>query len=139
MTRAVTWTDALRAAQATMLRPWVWGEADCCVGVCDALLALGLPDPMASLRGAYGSQAEADALAEAAGGFAGLVEQIARAGGYAPATGPTRPADVGVTAQGVHAPDRRALALAVGPGAWACKSPRGYTIVGSVERAWRPG
>lgn len=49
------------AAEAAMLRPWKWGEADCCTSACDAFLALWGVDPMAELRGAYTTEAGARA------------------------------------------------------------------------------
>jgi hypothetical protein len=132
----VTGEQVMDAARAVMLTPWVWGQADCCTSVCDVVLALYGVDPMADLRGLYDGQAGADAISEAAGGFLELAAGIAAAAGFVPVSGPAWPGDVGVTVAGVHQPDRRALAICVGTG-WACKSPRGLTVVRKVERAWR--
>ena len=137
MARNVTGEMVMAAAREVMLVPWVWGEADCCTSVCDVVLRLFGVDPMADLRGAYGSRDEADAVVEAVGGFLALASQIATGAGFLPVSGPVWPGDVGVTAPGVHQPDRRALAICAGVGAWVCKSPRGLTIVREVERCWR--
>lgn len=137
----VTAAQVLASAQARMDRPWEWGVADCCTSVADVVIDLYGVDPMAPGGGriVYGSQEDADALASGAGGFVALVTMLAEAAGFFPFTGPAWPGDVGVTAAGVHHPDRRALAVNAGPGVWVAKSPRGYTIVSSVERAWRWG
>jgi hypothetical protein len=137
MARVVTGSDVMLAAREIMLTPFVWGEADCCTGACDVFLRLYGVDPMSALRGTYGSQAEADAAVGAFGGFVELCEALAGSVGLIRAEGPTRAGDIGVTAAGVHEPDRRALAVAAGPAAWVCKSPRGFTIVESVARSWR--
>lgn len=137
MARVLTGDDVMRAAQAAMMRPWVWGEADCCTSVCDMVIALFGHDPMDDIRGAYDSAEGADALIGAYGGFLGIASAMARSVGWLPVSGPVWPGDVGVTAPGVHQPDRRALAMCVGPGAWVCKSPRGLTVVREVDRCWR--
>ena len=137
MARVVTGDDVMMAAREVMLTPWAWGEADCCTSVCDVVLRLFGVDPMADLRGSYGGQAEADAMADAVGGFLNLAAGIAAQSGFRAVEGPAWPGDVGVTVAGVHRPDRRALAICAGFGGWVCKSPRGLTIVRTVERAWR--
>lgn len=137
MAAIVTGDAVMAAAREVMLVPWAWGQADCCTSVCDVVLALYGVDPMATLRGSYDGQVEADALADMAGGFLDLAAGIAAQAGFKPVSGPNWPGDVGVTVQGVHRPDRRALAICAGAGAWVCKSPRGLTIVPKVERAWR--
>ncbi len=45
-------------------RPWDWGKRDCCTFPADWCIIAGHPDPMAFIRGTYGSEAEALALAK---------------------------------------------------------------------------
>lgn len=137
MAGIVTGGEVLAQARALMMEPFAWGTHDCCTGACDVFEALYGVDPMASLRGQYGSQAAADTAVDAFGGFVAMCVALAGQAGLVRVDTGTRAGDIGVTAAGVHEPDRRALAIAAGPACWACKSPRGLTIVKNVEISWR--
>ena len=133
----ITGAAVMAAAQDVMMTPWQWGVADCCTSASDVFLALHGFDPMAGVRGAYSSQEGADATVAGFGGFLPMVTTLAKQAGLVAADGAARPGDIGVTHAGVHEPDRRALAVCAGPGAWVAKSPRGMTIIAMVEHAWR--
>lgn len=130
---------ALEAAEAAMCRPWKWGKADCCTGACDAFLALHGIDPMAPLRGRYASEAEAEALIDARGGWAVMTQGLADAAGLAPAS--VTSCDAGLIGRARWREPkgwRRGLVLSVGGGAWAGKSLTGMVIRREgVTAAWR--
>src|SRR5690606_26059051 len=51
--------EHIRAASG---RPFSWGDDDCSTFVADALVALGMTDPMADIRGKYTTAAELKAI-----------------------------------------------------------------------------
>lgn len=53
------------------------GVHDCCTLPADWIVSLGLPDPMASFRGAYADERGADDLVFEAGGLVALFDQVA--------------------------------------------------------------
>lgn len=65
--------------KAAFQRPFSWGEFDCCTFACDGILAMTGRDPMADLRGRYGTTlGAARALkAFAGGGLDEAAEHIA--------------------------------------------------------------
>lgn len=110
-----------------MLRPFQWGESDCCLAVCNVLVELGWPDPAARFRGHYDDEAGARAL------MAGTTEELAarefaRMGWPPVALHEARDGDVGVSGM--------SLAIRCG-GLWWAKSGDGYGTC-KAERAWRP-
>ena len=79
MPRRPDWQSAfdefLVANRAT---PFVWGQWDCCLFVCDAICTMTGVDPAARFRGAYASAREARRMMRAAGAgsLAAMVEAI---------------------------------------------------------------
>ena len=80
---------------APYLRPFVWGQADCCACACDAFKAATGIDPMEPLRGRYASGREALREIRAAGGWRAMCDDLAARAGLVAVTG--------------HAPGRLAL------------------------------
>lgn len=60
--------------------PWEWGAQDCCTFAADWVREQTGRDPMADLRGRYGSAGEADRLIAAAGGLVVLFRRAAASG-----------------------------------------------------------
>lgn len=58
---------------ASVPRPWVWGEQDCTMWAADWCVARWGVDPAREFRGTYSTEAEVDGLVRAAGGLIGLV------------------------------------------------------------------
>lgn len=129
---AMTGLTPMAAAEAAMMRPWRWGEADCCAAACSAFVALHGTDPMAPLRGAYADMATARAAIERWGGWPAMAAALAAQAGLRPVdAAEARPGAIG------FAPAYPALMLCVGAGAWAGKSLRGMTIIRTgIEQAW---
>lgn len=115
-------------------KPFVWGESDCCMAVCDVLVSLGLPDPGRAFRTHYDDAAMAQdildrggaliAIASAAFSDLGWVEILPRQ---------ARRGDVGL----VHAP-QPALAIFDGE-MWCAKTIRGLLRRRSAITAWATG
>jgi len=71
----------LRAVEEHRCKPFSWGESDCCLFVCDCILAMTGHDPAAPFRGRYRTALGAyRALRRYCGGGLG---EIAAACGYA--------------------------------------------------------
>jgi hypothetical protein len=64
--------------------PWEWGQSDCCTFACDVFAALYGIDPMAGLRGTYGSAAGAARLIQSRGGMEANIRRTLRDAGLAP-------------------------------------------------------
>lgn len=80
--RAQDWPERLAALiEDRRERPFVWGEHDCCTLAADAVKELTGVDPMAALRGTYGSEAEAEQLIITAGGLEALVAGLCAGAG----------------------------------------------------------
>lgn len=125
---------ARAAAEAAMLRPWAWGEADCCTAACSAFAALHGVDPMAPLRGRYADEAGARAAVAARGGWDVMTAGLAQAAGLTEIAPEAAPA--GAIGLAVRAGER-SLVLAVGDGLWAGKTLRGLALFrDGVVRAW---
>jgi len=125
-------SSALAAVMAVMDRPWEWGAADCCTAACDVFARLHGVDPMAPLRGLYGTKAEAQAMIAREGGLDALAARLAAFSGLRLSEG--QAGDIGVSGPGV-ASGGRCLMICVAPG-WAAKTPRGFAILPRAERAW---
>lgn len=108
-----------------------YGSHDCSMWACDAVLAVTGRDPGADLRGAYATEAEAEAVIAAHGGLAQIaadrlgveiVPALAAAG------------DVGL----INTDRGPALVVCVGA-VWLGAAPFGLTLVprGAVLLAWR--
>ena len=112
--------------------PVVWGVSDCCTRACDVFAALHGVDPMAPLRGQYGSQAEALALIRARGGWRRMCNDLADVAGLVRGRG-----DVGALALVRWS---GSIALAVGVrGGWAAPDGSGSVIVPSAIERWSHG
>lgn len=63
------WQSRLQACLAERrLRPFAWGSQDCCLYVCDAVLAMSGHDPAADVRG-YSSERAAARIVKKLGGM----------------------------------------------------------------------
>lgn len=118
MNRLPNWESKLAAWQRVAVgRPFSWGESDCCLTVCDGLLAITGIDPAASFRGNYKTKRGAYSALKrfAGGGLAETVEKITADLGWPEVTRLTaRRGDVGL----VDTELGEALALCIGP-KWA--------------------
>lgn len=138
MARLPNWERKLAEWQkAATGRPFSWGDSDCCLAVCDALLAITGIDPAQSFRGNYKTKRGAyGALKRFAGG--GLVETVEKITGdlgwpEIPVL-MARRGDVGL----VDTDQGEALAICVGP-KWAVQGASGlaFMSIKSGLRAWR--
>ena len=118
---------------AVMSRRWEWGKSDCCAAACDVFAELHGIDPMARLRGAYASRAEAEAMIAGAGGLHALAERLAAEAKLARVDEPC-PGDIGVGGQEVAV--GRCLMIRIDRG-WVAKTPSGFAVVPRAEAAWR--
>lgn len=111
-----------------MLRPFVWGECDCCLAVCNVLRDMDWPDPAAAYRGRYSDEAGAR---EIMGGtvLAVAKRETARLGWPEIEPDAAQDGDVGVV--------RESLAIRRGR-RWYLKSERGMISTSRADRAWRP-
>jgi hypothetical protein len=72
--RPVAWPDLLADfVEAHRTLPFVWGGQDCMTFACDGAVTLIGVDPIADKRGAWSTEAEADAITEAEGGFEAMM------------------------------------------------------------------
>ncbi len=123
------------AVDRIMSARWVWGMADCCTSACDVFRVLHGIDPMGPVRG-YADAMGAARLIKSYGGFLPMADALAGAAGLSTSDGV--PGDIGVSSIGAaEGPERRALLICIGPGAWAGKTELGYAIIGNAERCWR--
>jgi hypothetical protein len=72
-------TEAINAAQS---QPFAWGSNDCCLFAAGCAQAITGVDAAATLRGTYSTEAEAEAIIAAAGGFEKLVTAHASSVGW---------------------------------------------------------
>lgn len=117
-------------------RPWDWGTRDCCTFPADWCIRAGYPDPMAFIRGTYGSAAEATAHVAGTGllklatrGFASIGLQRTKQ----PTCG-----DVAVIAR--HTDDGADVSCAIRSGdRWVTLMERGLVVDagGKPLRIWR--
>ncbi|MDF1720507.1 MAG: hypothetical protein P1U65_07530 [Minwuia sp.] len=115
-------------------QPFVWGKADCCLAVCDVLVAIGLPDAAAIFRDQYSDAAgAADILARGGGMLATVGRSFATLGWPEIESAAARAGDVGV----IKVPT---LALAVFDGdRWCVKTQRGVMRHRAATTAWSTG
>lgn len=124
---AATMADTL--IEEIMLRPFKWGRCDCCLAVCDVLVARGYADAAEGFRGVYGS--ERGARVFTAAGLGVLVDRVCGEMGW-PETDPAdpQPCDIGILR------DFLAIRYAC---RWVAKTPGGLvTSTRAAARAWRP-
>lgn len=118
-------------------RPFSWGDADCCLTVCDGLLAITGIDPAKDFRGQYKTKRGAYGALKrfAGGGLAETVEKITGDLGWpeVPRLMAQR-GDVGL----VNTDQGEALAICIGP-RWAVQGAGGLVFMSlkSGLRAWR--
>ena len=75
--RLPDWPERLSdLVEARRNAPFAWGSHDCCLFAADAVLACTGQDPAADLRGAYATEAEAEAMLADAGGLLALLGRI---------------------------------------------------------------
>lgn len=113
--------------------PFKWGESDCCMSVCDALVDLGYPDAAAHWRGTYTSKAGADAHVFAAGGITALADNAFKSLGWVNTDQwDFIPGNVGVFT--AHS----ALVICDGD-RWCAKTPNGVIrVYGGIDITWGP-
>lgn len=131
MTAQPNWHQRLDAlVGASLRRPFVWGEHDCCLFAAAAVLAISNTDPAADVRGTYRNQAQAAGLMQ---GLGGLQVLGARAGtAVAPLL--AQVGDVGLVNDG----QRDLLAVCLGH-CWVAPGQRGLTVMpfNAATMAWR--
>lgn len=111
-----------------IMRPFAWGESDCCLSVCNVLRDSGFTDLAVGYRGRY------DDVAGARGVMQGTVEDVAvretaRAGWSEINLEDARDLDMGIYAN--------SLMIRSGDW-WIGKSESGALFKRTVRRAWRP-
>ena len=116
------------AIEREMLRPFHWGENDCCLAACNVLASMGFGDAAAAYRGRYSDEPGACLV------MAGTTEEVAereaaRIGWPEINPADARDCDVGVVGH--------SLAIFSG-GWWNAKSMDGVVMKRRVRRAWRP-
>lgn len=125
------WPARLQALITERLHmPFTWGRQDCCLFVCDAVLALTGHDPAAGLRG-YKTERGAARVLKQHGG----VHQLAQTRlGVAIPLSLAQVGDVGLVQQG----GRDSLALWAGA-AWLAPGPQGLVSLPftAAVAAWR--
>lgn len=115
ITRHRDWQSRLQACLAERrLRPFEWGANDCCLFVCDAVLAMTGHDPASDVRG-YSTEREAARIVKRLGGMRAIA-----ATRFGAEVLPTL-AQVGDVAL-VDVDDRLSLALC-GGGHWIAPGP----------------
>ena len=115
-------------------RPSGYGRADCGLPLADwVMLARGVSDPAAKLRGTYSTEAECEALLRARGGLWRIVTELAASVGLSRSTAP-KPGDIAV----VEIARQHWGAILSPSGFWRIKANDGATGVKTcvVRRAW---
>lgn len=85
--------DFLRESASRRREAGVW---DCCTFPAAWAMQCGAADPMADMRGAYATEADALRLIQNRGGLDGLFSDALEAVGWQRRDGPPRPGDIGV-------------------------------------------
>jgi hypothetical protein len=133
MNRLPDWQARLAALVAhAHIRPFAWGERDCCLWAADAVLAVTGNDPAIGIRGTYRTERAAYLILAAHGGLRGLGDRI----------GPRiRPAfaiagDVGI----VRATEKPMAGVCIGD-VWMVSASSGLRAfpLGAVRMAWGVG
>jgi len=135
LTRDPRWPDLLaEIIQQRAATPFAWGLHDCALLAADVVLALTGTDPAGALRGAYSTEAEADALIAQHGGLEALAATLAAEVGLGDCA-PTfaQRGDVALVTQG----NMRALGVVVGDSV-AVPAAQGLAFLplASIQRAW---
>ena len=111
-----------------MLKPFEWGVSDCCLAVCNVLVAMGRDDPAARYRGRYSD--EAGGRGVMAGTTMRVAVREARRLRWSEIDqDEALDGDVGIV--------RRSLAI-FSDGWWWSKSEAGCILDRQARRAWRP-
>jgi len=127
--RALGYMAELSAAiEFEMARPFVWGESDCCLAICNVLHQTGHGDPAAGYRGRYSD--ESGARVVMAGTTEAVAQREAERLGW-PEIGPNGATDGDIGIVG------RSLAIFCS-GWWWAKSREGCVLQRRASRAWRP-
>lgn len=80
--RRQDWPERLaELVEARREAEFTWGSFDCAMWAADAVVAVAGEDPLAHVRGTYSTEAEADAILAAAGGFEAFMVEAFRAFG----------------------------------------------------------
>jgi|GEM_PF-439795 len=120
--------------------PFVWGESDCALVVCDWVRSVRGIDPGASLRFTYGTAGELQRLTGFFTDPLGVVTPLMESAGLDETGAPVR-GDVGMLLHVIgpgHARPHAALCLGE---VWAVKAEPGVTAYrpGKILRAWSVG
>lgn len=71
------WPERLQAyVESHRNAAWVWGQHDCAMFASGAVQSVNGTDPFATYRGRYSTEAEAERLIDAAGGFEALCTSV---------------------------------------------------------------
>lgn len=82
LARDPRWPDILaELCEARVALPFAWGSNDCALFAADVVLALTGVDPAGDLRGAYSTEAEAEAIIAQYGSLEALAVALAAAAG----------------------------------------------------------
>ncbi|GJD68745.1 hypothetical protein MMMDOFMJ_1669 [Methylobacterium gnaphalii] len=111
--------------------PFIWGERDCCLWVCEWIAAERGVDPAASLRGTYDTMLSCNRILAREGGLPALASRLAVAAGLTETATP-RAGDVGV----IETPIGPFLMVCLGD-TWATKAKDGMAFAPTVPvKAW---
>lgn len=77
-----------RFIAAGLRSPFVWGQCDCCLWVCDWVALMRGVDPGKGFRGSYSDAAGCAALVEREGGLPALAARLAASAGLVATTDP---------------------------------------------------
>lgn len=118
-------------------KPWDWGTVDCCTFAADWCVSLEFPDPMAAIRGAYETEAEAQALVQKHG-LLRLVDRGLRGIGWARTLDP-KTGDIGLVRRMGPVGTDTVCAIR-SEGRWVTRTAGGYYSddAGELLRAWKP-
>lgn len=130
-------SDQIARMRRIFAAPFAWGQADCCTAPCDGFRALHGVDPMALLRGEYGSFAGAARALLRFGGFGAMAAACAEHAGLRPGVGAVGEIGlVDVTALPAAPHFDAALALRMRDG-WWIKMENGVLVADHATRCWR--
>jgi hypothetical protein len=84
MTRSKGWAERLfgEFVPACRVKPFAWGEFDCCLFACDVINLLVGVDPAAEIRGTYHDLRGALTVIAGYGGFERLVDTVTQRHGF---------------------------------------------------------
>ena len=126
--------ELLPFLRRSLREPFVWGERDCALWVCDWLQCRHGIDPAAHLRGTYDSEMSCRRMYVRGGGIEQMASECFSAAGMVETTRPAT-GDVGA----VVASAGTTLAIKT-QSQWAMKAPAGVTLGNPpVLKAWTFG